>query len=127
MIYFLSVTRCILQTVVGGIVALALLPKLRVRAYRGMIVLYHSYSFTFSLGTFAVISERSLEPRTVTPKQYGFFCRSWAVPFASWWFLCRSSSSAFLVSKNIAQSAALPPTDLFADRQAAYLEARLDG
>lgn len=127
LIFLLSVTWCILQTVVGGIVALALLPKSRVRTYRGMIVLYHGYSFTFSLGTFAFISERSPEPRTVTPKQYGFFLLS--LLYGPFYLLVVSMSQLIVRIPRIKKYRAergISPTDLFADRQAAYLQARLD-
>ncbi len=128
LIFLLSVTWCVLQTVVGGIVALALLPKSRVRTYRGMIVLYHGYSFTFSLGTFAFISERAEQPRTVTPKQYGFFLLS--LLYGPFYLLVVSMSQLIVRIPRIEKYRAergIAPTDLFADRQAAYLQARLDG
>ena len=55
LLFLLAVTWCVLQTVIGAVVALVVFPKARFQKYRGMVVVYHPYAFTFSLGTFAFV------------------------------------------------------------------------
>ena len=128
LLFLLAVSWCILQTLVGGVIALVLLSKARFRKYRGMVAVYHPYSFTFSLGTFAFISEKAESPRTVTDKQYGFYLLSCVYgPF----YLLVVSLAQLVVRipriKKYRAERGIEPTDLFADRQAAYLYSRLDG
>lgn len=74
----LSVTWCALQTVVGAFLALCLFPTSRVQKYRGMIVVYHRFGGTFSLGTFAFISNGVHEPRKARGEMYGHYLQSLA-------------------------------------------------
>lgn len=120
-----ALTWCVLQTVIGWMIALVLLPKARVLKYRGMIVIYHPYSFTFSLGTFAFISDRAEFPREATGKAYGFYLLSLVYgPF----YIFVVTLSRLIVRipriKRYREERGIAPTDLFADRQAAALQAR---
>ena len=125
LLFLLAVSWCILQTVVGGVIALALFPKARFRRYRGMIAVYHPYSFTFSLGTFAFISEKSEFPRTVTSRVYGFYLLS--LSYGPFYLFVVSLSQLFVRIpriKRYREERGISPTDLFVDRQAACLQAR---
>lgn len=125
LLFIAALTWCVLQTVIGGLIALVLLPKARIRRYRGMIAVYHPYSFTFSLGTFAFISEKAEFPRTVTSRAYGFYLLSLAYgPF--YLFIVGISQLVVRIPriKRYREERGIAPTDLFADRQAAYLRTR---
>ena len=128
LLFLLAVSWCILQTVVGGVIALVLLSKARFRKYRGMVAVYHPYSFTFALGTFAFISEKAELPRTVTDKQYGFYLLSCV--YGPLYLFVVSLSQLFVRIPRVKKYRAergVEPTDLFADRQAAYLLSRSNG
>ena len=73
-IFLLNVTWCALQTFVGALIAIALLFVSKVTKYRGMVILYHKFAFTFSLGTFAFISSGA--PAIARPHLYGHFLQS---------------------------------------------------
>ena len=73
-IFLLNVTWCALQTFVGALLAIALVFVSKVTKYRGMVVLYHRFRFTFSLGTFAFISNGA--PATARSHLYGHFLQS---------------------------------------------------
>ena len=125
LLFLVSITWCISQTFVGAILALVLLPKSRVRKYRGMIVVYHPHSFTFSLGTFAFISDKSEFPRTAVGRAYGFYVQS--LMYGPFFFLLVVLPRLIVRIPSIKRYRAergLDPSDLFADRQAAQLQAR---
>ena len=75
-LFLLVITWCAVQTVIGALLTISLLPFSRVQRYRGMIVLYHPFRYTFSLGTFAFISDRTEDGLRVRGRMYGHFVQS---------------------------------------------------
>ena len=125
LLFLISVSWCALQTLIGGVFALVLLPKARITKYRGMIIVYHPFGFTFSLGTFAFISDRVEQPRTIAGKSYGFFVQS--LLYGPFFLLLIVLPRIFVRIPCIAEYRAergILPTDLYTDRQAAYLQMR---
>lgn len=124
-LFLLSITWCVWQTVVGALLALSLLPWSRGQKYRGMIVVYHPFTFTFSLGTFAFISNRTDTPREARGKMYGHYLQS--LLYGPIFFFVVSLSQIFVRIPAIRRHRAerdLSPADIFVDRQAARLQAR---
>lgn len=118
-LFLLSITWCALQTVIGALFALGLLPTSRTQRYRGMVVIYHPYSFTFSLGTFAFVSNRVAHPRTIRGRMYGHYLQS--LLYGPIFLFVVSLSELFVRIPSIRRYRAerdLSPTDVFADRQA---------
>jgi len=118
-LFLLSVTWCALQTVIGALFALGLLPTSRTQRYRGMVVIYHPYAFTFSLGTFAFVSNRVAYPRTIRAKMYGHYLQS--LLYGPIFLFVVSLSELFVRIPAVRLYRAerdLAPTDVFADRQA---------
>ena len=126
LLFLLSVTWCVLQTVIGALLALALLPRARFQKYRGMVVLYHPYSFTFSLGTFAFISEGAEHPRAVRGRLYGYYVQSliFGPLFLFVDCLPQLVVRAPIVKRRRAERG-IRPEDLCTDRQAARLQAKV--
>ena len=121
----LSITWCALQTVIGFVLFLFLLPSSRVQYYRGMIVLYHSHSFTFSLGTFAFVSNGTPRPREICGKMFGHYVQS--LIYGPFYLFAVTLPQIFVRIPRIKERRAergIAPTDLYADRQAAVLQAR---
>ena len=126
LLFLAAITWCALQTVVGGIMALVLLPNARFSRYRGMIIVYHPFSFTVALGTFAFISNRVEYPRTAAGRAYGFFVQSLILgPFYLFAVILPQLIVRIPFIKKYRAERGISPTDLFTDRQAAYLQARL--
>ena len=124
-LFLLSVTWCALQTVIGAILALALLAVSRTQRYRGMIAVYHPYAFTFSLGTFAFISDRAEGAREVRGRMYGHYLQS--LIYGPVFFFVVSLSQLFVRIPSVRRHRAerdLAPEDIFAERQAGGLAAR---
>ena len=124
-LFLLSVTWCALQTVVGAVFALALLAVSRAQKYRGMIAIYHPYAFTFSLGTFAFISNRAVGAREVRGRMYGHYLQS--LLYGPLFLFVVSLSQLFVRIPSVRLRRAerdLAPEDIFADRQARGLAAR---
>ena len=122
LLFLLAISWCALQTLVGGILALVLLPKARYSKYRGMIIVYHPFSFTFSLGTFAFVSERAEHPRDMSGRMYGYYVLSLA--YGPLYFLVIALPRLFVRIPPIARYRAergRSPEDFFADRQAARM------
>ena len=118
-LFLLSVTWCALQTVLGALLAVALLPSSRVQKYRGMIVVYHPFSFTFSLGTFAFVSDRAEDPRGVRGRMYGHYVQS--LLYGPAFLFVISLSQLFVRIPSVRRRRAerdLAPEDVFAERQA---------
>ena len=125
LLFVLSVTWCVLQTVIGALLALGLAPKSRFQKYRGMIIVYHPYSFTFSLGTFAFVSDGVEKPRTVRGRMYGHYAQSMIFgPL----FLFVVTFARLIVRipllKTYRAERGKTPQDIYANRQAARLQAR---
>ena len=126
LLFLLAVTWCVLQTVVGAFVALAVFPKARFQKYRGMIVAYHPYSFTVSLGTFAFVSDGAYRPRAARGRMYGHYVQS--LIFGPLFFLIVSLSQLLAKAPLIKRYRAerdRAPEDIFVNRQAARLQARV--
>ena len=126
LLLLLSVTWCAIQTVVGALVALVLLPKIRLQKYRGMIVAYHPYSFTVSLGTFAFVSDGAYRPRAARGRMYGHYVQS--LIFGPLFFLIVSLSQLLAKAPLIKRYRAerdRAPEDIFVNRQAARLQVRV--
>jgi len=124
-LFLLSVTWCALQTVVGALLALGLMPTSRTQKYRGMIVVYHPYGFTFSLGTFAFVSNRVPHPRTICGRMYGHYLQSLA--YGPFFFFVVSLSELFVRIPCVKARRAerdLTPNDTFVERQAARFAAK---
>ena len=118
-LFLLSITWCVLQTLVGALFAFGLLPTSRAQRYRGMVVIYHPYGFTFSLGTFAFISNRVDRPRTIRGRMYGHYLQSLA--YGPIFFFVVSLSQIFVRIPAVKAHRAerdITPSDVFADRQA---------
>lgn len=118
-LFLLSITWCALQTVVGAFFSLWILPTSRTQRYRGMIVVYHPYSFTFSLGTFAFVSDRVPHSRTIRAEMYGHYLQS--LVYGPLFFFVVSCSQLFVripVVKTHRAERGITPSDVFADRQA---------
>ena len=75
-IFLLSVSWCALQTLIGAVLFLVLLPGGRAARYRGMIVLYHRSALTFSLGVFAFISNKADGAGEARGHLFGHFVQS---------------------------------------------------
>lgn len=75
-IFLLSVTWCVLQTLVGALLFLFFLPGGRAARYRGVVTLYHRSSLTFSLGVFAFISNKGEGAGEARSHLYGHFVQS---------------------------------------------------
>ena len=121
-LFLLSITWCALQTVVGALFAFGLLPTSRAQRYRGMILIYHPYGFTFSLGTFAFVSNRVPHPRTIRGRMYGHYLQS--LLYGPVFFFVVSCSQLFVRIPAVKARRAerdLAPSDVFADRQALRL------
>lgn len=89
-----------------------------------MILVYHPFSFTFSLGTFAFVSERAEHPRDMSGRMYGYYALSLA--YGLLYFLVIALPRLFVRIPPIARHRAergLSPEDFFADRQAARMQA----
>ena len=126
LLFLIAVSWCILQTLVGGVMALVLLPHARIHKYRGMIIVYHPYAFTIALGTFAFVSERVELPRTIAGKSYGFFVQSLLYgPFFLFFVILPQLIVRIPRIAKYRAERGISPTDLFADRQAAYLQSRV--
>lgn len=126
LLFLLSVTWCVLQTVIGAVLALVLLPQTRFQRYRGMIVAYHPYSFTFSLGTFAFVSEGAEHPRAVRGRLYGHYVQS--LIFGPLFLFVDCLPQLVVRTPIIKRRRAergVCPEDLFTDRQAARLQANV--
>jgi len=124
-LFLISVSWCILQTLIGGVLALVLLPKARYQKYRGMLIVYHPFSFTFSLGTCAFVSDRVESPRTVRGRMYGYYVQS--MIYGPFYLLLVSLPQLIVRIPFIARYRAerdLAPSDIYADRQARRLRER---
>jgi len=75
-IALLSVTWCVLQTLIGAVLFLVFLPGGRVTTYRGMLIVYHRYRISFSLGVFSFISNKADNARFVRSHMFGHFLQS---------------------------------------------------
>ena len=75
-IALLSVTWCALQTFVGAVLFLVLLPQSSIGRYRGTISVYHKAKFSVSFGVFCFISDRAEGARNVRSHLYGHFLQS---------------------------------------------------
>ena len=75
-IALLSVTWCVLQTLVGALCFLVFLPISSVATYRGTVSVYHKAKRSFSLGAFCFISDRAEGARGVRSHLYGHFLQS---------------------------------------------------
>ena len=125
LLFLISVTWCALQTVVGALFALALVVKGRFFIYRGMIVVYHPYSFTFSLGTFAFVSEKAERPREVCGRMYGYYLLSLSYgPLYLFAVILPHLIVEIPAVKLRREERGSSERDLSVDRQAAYLQAR---
>ena len=121
----LALTWCALQTLIGGVLAAVLFVKARFQYYRGMILVYHPFSFTFSLGTFAFVSDGVPHPRTIRGRMFGHFAQSLLYgPL----FLFVVPISQLIVRipliKSYRAERGRSPESVFADRQAAELQAK---
>ena len=124
-LFLLSITWCVLQTVVGALFALGLMPVSRTQKYRGMILVYHPYGFTFSLGTFAFVSNRVPHPRTIRGRMYGHYLQS--LVYGPLFFFVVSATQLFVripAVKALRAERDLIPNDVFVDRQAARFAAK---
>jgi len=72
----LAVTWCVLQSLAGALLTLALVPFSKREIYRGMVTVYHRFSFSFSLGFFAFVSHRADGAKGVRSHLYGHFLQS---------------------------------------------------
>lgn len=75
-IFLLSVSWCALQSLIGAVVFLVLFYGGRATRYRGMVVLYHRASLTFSLGVFAFISNKGEGAGEARGHLFGHFVQS---------------------------------------------------
>ena len=75
-LFLLNVIWAFPSTAIGVVLAILLLPFSRIDRYRGMIVLYHPFSFTLNLGTFSFISNRTSAPEKARSRAYGFYLAS---------------------------------------------------
>ena len=124
-LFLAAITWCVLQTAVGCIFAFSLLPTSRVQRYRGMVVIYHPYRFTFSLGTFAFISDRVERPREARGKMYGHFLQSLLYGPAFLFVVLTAQLIVRIPSVRLRrEERGLVPSDVFADKQAARLAAK---
>lgn len=126
LLFLLSVTWCVLQTVVGAFVALSVFPKARFQKYRGMITVYHAQPFTLSLGTFAFVSDGGEHPRDARGRMYGHYVQS--LILGPLFLLVVSLSQAlakFPPIKKYRAERDKSPEDIFVNRQAAGLQALL--
>ena len=126
-LFLLSVTWCALQTVVGALLALCLLPVSRAQNYRGMIVMYHPLGATFSLGTFAFVSDGAEHPRDARGKMYGHYLQSLLYgPLFLFLVILPQLIVRIPPIKTHRAERGLTPNDLFPCRQAARLQSRYD-
>lgn len=126
LLFLLAVTWCVLQTVVGAFVALAVFPKARFQKYRGMIVVYHAHAFTLSLGTFAFVSDGGAHPREARGRMYGHYVQS--LVLGPLFLLVVSLSQVvarFPLIKKYRAERDKSPEDIFVNRQAAGFQARM--
>ena len=125
-LFLIAISWCAVQTVIGCLFALCLLPLSRVQRYRGMILVYHPFSRTFSLGTFAFVSNGVERPREITGKMYGHYLQS--LLYGPVFFFIVSLPQLFVRIPSIKRRRAergVTPDDLVAERQSARLAARL--
>ena len=118
-LFLAAITWCVLQTVIGALLAFGLLPTSRAQRYRGMVVIYHPYAFTFSLGTFAFVSDRVERPRTIRSRMYGHYLQS--LVYGPIYFFVVSLSQLFVRIPAVKSHRAerdLSPSDAFVERQA---------
>ena len=125
-LFLLSVSWCAAQTALCCIFALCLLPLSRVQKYRGMIVLYHPFPFTFSLGTFAFISNGADHPREARGRMYGHYLQSlfYGPAFLFLAIIPQLFVRIPAVRRRRAERG-IAPTDIFADRQSHLLAERV--
>ena len=123
--FLLAITWCAVQTVIGCLFALCLLPTSRVHRYRGVILVYHPYARTFSLGTFAFVSDRVPMPREARGRMHGYYLLSLICgPFL---FFVLSLPQLFVripAVKRYRAERDLTERDIFAERKAEELEGR---
>lgn len=125
LLLLLAVSWCVMQTTVGTLIALILLPKARYQKYRGMIIVYHPYAFTFSLGTFAFVSDGVEHPRTIRGKMYGYYVQSLLLgPFFLFAVILPKLIVRIPPIKRYRAERDLIPEDIFPCRQAARLQSR---
>ena len=123
--FLLAITWCAVQTVIGCLFALCLLPTSRAHRYRGMILLYHPYACTFSLGTFAFVSDREPMPREAKSRMYGYHLLS--MIWGPFFFFVLSLPQLFVRIPAIKRYRAerdQGERDIYAERRAALLCAR---
>jgi len=126
LLFLLSVTWCVIQTLAGAVAALLLCPKSRFQKYRGMIIVYHPYAFTVSLGTFALVSNGVENPRTIRGRMYGHYAQSLIYgPFFVLAVLLPQLLVRIPCVKRYRAERGIAPHDLFVNRQAARLQARM--
>ena len=122
LLFLASITWCALQTLVGAILTLGLLPMSRVQKYCGMIVVYHPFERTFSLGTFAFVSNGVAEPRKIRSVMYGYYLLS--LIYGPSYFFAVSLPQLFVripCLKKYRAERGVDVTDFYVDRQAARL------
>ena len=71
-----NVTWCALQNVVGALISIPVLFVSKKTVYRGMLVFYHRFGFTFSVGAFAFISAASHGAGQARSHLYGHYLQS---------------------------------------------------
>ena len=124
-LFLLSVTWCALQTVIGALIAAVLLPTSRTQRYRGMVLLYHPYSFTFSLGTFAFVSDGVDRPREARGRMYGHYLQSLLYGPVFLFVVSLSQLIVRIPALRLRRAERdLAPEDQFFDRQAARFASR---
>ena len=124
-LFLLYVTWCALQTLVGALVALALLSVSRAQLYRGMIVIYHPLGLTFSLGTFAFVSDGSDGARDARGRMYGQYLQSLIYGPLFLFIVVLPQIIVRIPSvRKHREERGLGPTDLFVRRQARRLRLR---
>ena len=124
--FVMAVTWCALQTAVGFLSALCLLPFSRMQHYRGMVLVYHPFRMTFSLGTFAFVSDGVEHPRGIEGRMYGYYIQS--LIYGPAFFFVVSLSQIVVRIPPIERYRAergLSPERIFVERQARRLSARV--
>lgn len=124
-LFLLYVTWCALQTFVGALLALVLLSVSRAQLYRGMIVIYHPLDLTFSLGTFAFVSNGAEDARDARGRMYGQYLQSLIYgPLFLFIVVLPQLIVRIPCIKKRREERGIGPTDLFVRRQARRLRLR---
>ena len=124
-LFLLYVTWCALQTLIGALLALCLLSVSRTQVYRGMVVIYHPLGLTFSLGTFAFVSNGADDARDARGRMYGHYLQSLIYgPLFLFVVVLPQMIVRIPCIKKHREERGIGPTDLFVRRQARRLRLR---